>query len=113
MITFISGASAAVAVGVIVWLVVNIIKMNKQVRQLEKQKEQLWLGIQGRCDSIERDLNAVINELNGRVDSSISYTDSRLDKLVNHIEHNYVTKKLIEHDYVTKKNRLDNTIDYQ
>jgi hypothetical protein len=103
MITFISGALAAIAVGVTVWLVVGIIRMSKQVKQLEKQKEQLWLEIQGRCDSIERDLHAVINELNGRVTESFSYTDSRLDKLVNHIER----------DYITKKNKLDNTIDYQ
>jgi predicted PurR-regulated permease PerM len=102
MITFILGALAAIAVGVIVWLVTGIIKMSKQVKQLEKQKEQLWLEIQGRCDSIERELNMVIAKLNDRVDTSMSYTDSRLDKLINHIEHTYVTKK----------NRLDNTIDY-
>jgi predicted PurR-regulated permease PerM len=102
MITFILGALAAIAVGVIVWLVVYIVKMAKQVKQLEKQKEQLWLEIQGRCDSIERELNMIISKLNDRVDTSMSYTDSRLDKLVN----------IIERDYVTKKNRMDNTIDY-
>lgn len=102
MITFILGALAAIAVGVIVWLVVHIVKMAKQVKLLEKQKEQLWLEIQGRCDSIERELNMVISKLNDRIDTSMSYTDSRLDKLVN----------IIERDYVTKKNRMDNTIDY-
>jgi hypothetical protein len=102
MITFTLGALAAVAVGVTVWLVIGIIKMAKQVKQLEKQSEQLWLEIQNRCDSIERDLSMTITELSGRVDSSFSYTDSRLDKLVNHIER----------DYVTKKNKLENTIDY-
>jgi uncharacterized protein YoxC len=102
MITFISGALAAIAVGVTVWLVVGIIKMSKQVKQLEKQKEQLWLEIQGRCDSIERELNRAIHELNERDDTSMSYTDSRLDRLINQIEHNYVTKK----------DKADNTIEY-
>lgn len=102
MITFISGALAAIAVGVTVWLVVGIIKMSKQVKQLEKQKEQLWLEIQGRCDSIERELNRAIHELNERNDTSMSYTDSRLDRLINQIEHNYVTKK----------DKADNTIEY-
>jgi hypothetical protein len=103
MITFISGALAAVAVGVTVWLVIGIIKMAKQVKRLEEQKSQLWLEIQNRCDSIERDLNMAIHELSDRNDSAISYTDSRLDKLANHIKS----------EYVTKRNRLDNTIDYQ
>ena len=103
MITFTLGALAAIAVGVTVWLVIGIIKMAKQVKQLEKQSEQLWLEIQNRCDSIERELSMTIVELTGRIDSSFSYTDSRMDKLVNHIER----------DYVTKKNKLDNTIDYQ
>ena len=102
MITFTLGALAAIAVGVMVWLVINIIKMIKQVKQLEEQKEQLWLEIQGRCDSIERNLNEIIRELNTRIDDNYSYTDSRLDKLVN----------TVERDYVTKKNRMDNTINY-
>jgi hypothetical protein len=102
MITFISGALAAAAVGVTVWLVIGVIKMTKQVKQLEKQKEQLWLEIQGRCDSIERELNIVVSKANDRIDTSMSYTDSRLDKLVN----------VIERDYITKKNRADNTIEY-
>jgi hypothetical protein len=103
MITFTLGALAAIAVGVTVWLVISITKMNKQVKRLEEQKQDLWLEIQHRCDSIERELNMAISKLNDRVDTSMSYTDSRLDKLVNHIER----------DYITKKNRLDNTIDYQ
>ena len=102
MITFILGALAAISVGVIVWLVLNIIKIIKQVKHLEEQKQKLWLEIQVRCDSIERELNGIGIELNNRIDSSISYTDSRLDKLVNYIER----------DYVTKKNRTDNTIEY-
>ena len=103
MIIFTLGALAAIAVGVTVWLVIGIIKMAKQVKQLEEQKEQLWLEIQGRCDSIERNLNEIIRELNTCVDDNYSYTDSRLDKLVN----------TVERDYVTKKNRMDNTINYQ
>ena len=103
MITFTLGALAAIAVGVTVWLVISITKMNKQVKRLEEQKQDLWLEIQHRCDSIERELNMAISKLNDHVDTSMSYTNSRLDKLVNHIER----------DYITKKNRLDNTIDYQ
>jgi hypothetical protein len=102
MITFTLGASAAIVVGAIVWLVVSIIKMSKQVKHLEKQKEQLWLEIQGRCDSIERMLGELERELSQRNDETFRYVDSRLDKLYNQIER----------DYVTKKNRLENTIDY-
>ena len=102
MITFILGSLAAIAVGVIVWLVMSVIRMDKQVKQKKEEIQKLWLEIQHRCDSIERELNGTGIELNNRIDSSFSYTDSRLDKLVNHIER----------DYVTKKNRLDNSIDY-
>jgi len=102
MITFILGALAAIAVGVIVWLVMSVIKMDKQVKQTKEEVQKLWLEIQVRCDSIGRELNGTGIELNNRIDSSFSYTDSRLDKLVNYIER----------DYVTKKNKLDNTIDY-
>lgn len=102
MITFTLGALAAIAVGVIVWLVISIIKMAKQVKRLEEQKQDLRLEIQHRCDSIERELNRAIHELNERDDTSMSYTDSRLDRLINQIEHNYVTKK----------DKADNTIEY-
>ena len=102
MITFTLGASVAIVIGVIVWLVVGIVKTSKQVKHLEEQKTALWLEIQGRCDSIERELNQVADEIHRRIDGTHSYIDSRFDKLVNHIER----------DYVSKKNRLENTIDY-
>lgn len=102
MIIFISGILAALVVGIIVWLVVGIIKMSKQVKQLEEQKQKLWLEIQVRCDSIERELNEAINKSNRGVERALSYTDSRLDKL----------NRAIEQEYVSKKNKLDNTIDY-
>lgn len=102
MITFILGALAAIGVGVIVWLVTCVIRMGKQVKLHETNIKQLLLDIQHRCNSIERELNGTGIELNNRIDSSFSYTDSRLDKLVNHIER----------EYVTKKNKLDNTINY-
>jgi hypothetical protein len=102
MITFTLGASVAIAVGAIVWLVVNAIKVSKQVKHLEKQKEQLWLEIQGRCDSIERMLGELERETSQRDNETFRYVDSRLDKMYNQIER----------DYVTKKNRLENTIDY-
>jgi hypothetical protein len=44
----------------------------------------------------------MIRDVNNRVDDNYSYTDSRLDKMAN----------MIERDYVTKKNKLDNSIDY-
>ena len=102
MITFLLGASAVIAVGVIVWLV----KTEKQVRRHEKQVDHLWLEIQNRCDSIERNLDDVIKEINHNVDENYKYTDSRLDKLFNHIERDYVTKKN------NINNKTDNTIDY-
>ena len=98
MITFTLGALAAIVVGAIVWLVVGIIKMSKQVKHLEEQKTALWLEIQGRCDSIERDLHQITDDIHRRVDGTNSYVNSRFDKLVNHIER----------DYVTKKNKLEN-----
>ena len=35
----------------------------------------------------------IIDEIHRRIDGTHSYIDSRFDKLVNHIERDYVTKK--------------------
>ena len=72
------------------------------IKQLEKEKEQLWLEIQHRCDSIIRALDEVQHELNRRIDDNYSYTDSRFDKFAN----------TIERDYVSKVDKAGNTISY-
>ena len=102
MITFILGLSAAIVVGMFVWFTVDTIKSTKQIKQLEKQKEQLWSEIENRCNNIERTLDDMIRDVNTRVDSEHNYTNSRFDKFSN----------VVDRDYVRKKNKLDNTIDY-
>jgi len=92
MITFTFGVSAAIVVGMLVWFTIDTIKSLKRIKQLEKQNEQIWLEIQHRCDSIERRLDEAIQIVSRRTDDSYSYTDSRLDKLANHIDRNYVSK---------------------
>jgi hypothetical protein len=103
MSTFILGVSVTIVVGMLVWFTIDTIKQLKRIKQLETQKDALWSEIENRCNSIERMLDQMIRDMNSRVDDNYSYTDSRLDKMVN----------MIERDYVTKKNKLDNTIDYQ
>lgn len=102
MITFILGLSAAIVVGMFVWFTVDTIKTTKRIKQLEKQKEQLWSEIENRCNNIERMLDDMIRDVNTRVDSEHNYTNSRFDKFAN----------VVDRDYVKKKNKLDNTIDY-
>lgn len=102
MITFILGLSAAIVVGMFVWFTVDTIKTTKRIKQLEKQKEQLWSEIENRCNSIERMLDDMVRDVNTRVDSEHNYTNSRFDKFAN----------VVDRDYVKKKNKLDNTIDY-
>jgi hypothetical protein len=92
MITFTLGVLAAIVVGMLVWLTIDAVKSSKKIKQLEKEKENLWLEIQHRCDSIERDISENTQTINRRVDDNYSYTDSRFDKLVNTIERNYVSK---------------------
>ena len=102
MITFILGALAAAAVGVLVWLSVSIIRSLKRVKSLEDENMAQWREIEERCNSIERTLDQMIKDTNSRIDENFSYTDSRFDKFAN----------IIERDYITKKNKLDNTIGY-
>jgi len=102
MITFILGLSAAIVVGMLVWFTVAAIKSAKQIKQLEKQKEQLWSEIENRCNSIERMLDDMIRDTDNRLVSEHNYTNSRFDKFAN----------VVDRDYVKKKNKLDNTIDY-
>jgi len=103
MSTFILGVSVTIVIGMLVWFTIDTIKQLKRIKQLETQRDALWSEIENRCNSIERMLDQMIRDVNSRVDENYSYTDSRLDKMANSIER----------DYVTKKNRLDNTIDYQ
>ncbi len=102
MITFILGALAAIAVGVLIWVSVSIIGSLKRIKSLEEENMVQWREIEERCNSIERTLDQMIREVNSRIDANFSYTDSRFDKFAN----------TIERDYVTKKDKLNNTIDY-
>jgi exonuclease VII large subunit len=102
MITFILGVSATVVVGILVWSTIEIKNSNKRIKLIEKEKEQLWLEIQHRCDSIERMLDEIQRELSRRIDENYSYTDSRFDKFTN----------TIERDYVSKVDKASNTISY-
>jgi len=102
MITFTLGALAAVAVGVLIWLVVSVIGSLKRVKSLEEENIVQWRDIEERYNSIERKLDEAIDIISRRIDENYSYTDSRFDKFAN----------IIERDYVTKKNKLDNTIGY-
>ena len=102
MITFNLGVSATVVVGILVWSTIEIKNSNKRIKLIEKEKEQLWLEIQHRCDSIERTLDEMIRNVNNRVDENYKYTDSRFDKFAN----------VIERDYVSKIDKASNTISY-
>ena len=83
MITFLLGVSATVLVGILVWLIINIVKMLKKVKSLEQQNQSLWREIQDKYDSIERKLDQAIDLVERRIDENYSYTDSRFDKLEN------------------------------
>jgi len=102
MITFILGALAAVAVGVLGWLLSNVITILKKVKSLENENQNQWRDIEERHNSIERELTETINSINQRIDDNYSYTDSRFDKFNNHIER----------DYVSKVDKNSNTISY-
>jgi predicted Holliday junction resolvase-like endonuclease len=83
MNTFLLGVSATLLVGILVWLIVNIVKMLKKVKSLEQHDQSLWREIQDRYDSIERKLDQAIDLVQRRIDENYSYTDSRFDKLEN------------------------------
>jgi len=92
MITFILGALAAAAAGVLGWLLGNVIAMLRRVKSLENENQVQWRDIEERYNSIERKLDEAIDIVNRRIDDNYSYTDSRFDKFNNHIERNYVSK---------------------
>ena len=102
MSTFILGVSAAIVVGMFVWFTLDTIKSLKRIKQLENETTTLYREINERFDIINRQLDQLITDMNLRVDDNYRYTDSRLDKMAN----------VIERDYVAKKNKLDNTINY-
>jgi len=81
MIIFILGALATIVVGVMVWLTVNTIGMISKVKYLETQQELLYKEINERFDTIHRQLDQLVTDMNRRIDENYSYTDSRLDKL--------------------------------
>ena len=83
MITFFAGVSATVLVGILVWLIIDIIRMSKKVKSLEEAERNIIMTIDLKYDAIERKLGEAIDILNRRIDDNYSYTDSRFDKLEN------------------------------
>ena len=102
MITFLLGVSATVVVGILVWLTIGAIKVSKKVKSLDEEMRNVWMDIESRYNSIERDRHTIQEITDRRIDGTISYIDSRLDK----------TLSGIERDFVKKKDRLDNSISY-
>jgi hypothetical protein len=102
MITFLLGVSATVVVGILVWLTIGAIKVSKKVKSLDEEMRNVWMDIESRYNSIERDRHSLQEVTDRRIDNNISYVDSRLDKLINEINNKFITKK----------DKLDNTVNY-
>jgi len=102
MITFLLGVSATVVVGILVWLTIGAVKVSKKVKSLDEEMRNVWMDIESRYNSIERDRHTLQEATDRRIDSVISYTDSRLDKLINDINNKFVSKK----------DKFDNTVNY-
>ena len=102
MITFLLGVSATVVVGILVWLIIGTVKVSKKVKSMEEEMKHIWMDIESRYNSIERDRHDLQEATDRRIDGVISYTDSRLDKLINEINNKFITKK----------DKLDNTVNY-
>jgi hypothetical protein len=83
MITFFAGVSATVLVGILVWLIIDVVRMLKKVKSLEEAERNIIMTIDLKYDAIERKLGEAIDILNRRIDDNYSYTDSRFDKLEN------------------------------
>lgn len=92
MITFILGVSAAIVVGTMVWLTVSMINTLKWVKSITEEKTHIWSEIENRCNSIDRERYEIQRLTDQRIDTTISYIDSRFDKFNNHIERSYVSK---------------------
>jgi uncharacterized protein YoxC len=102
MITFLLGVSATVVVGILVWLTIGAIKVSKKVKSIEEEMRNVWMDIESRYNSIERDRHDLQEVTDRRIDNNISYIDSRLDELINEISNKFITKK----------DKLDNTVNY-
>jgi predicted Holliday junction resolvase-like endonuclease len=83
MTTFLSGVSATLLVGILIWLIFSVIEMLKRVKSLEQENQHQWRDIEERYNSIERKIDQAIEIVNRRIDENYSYTDSRFDKLEN------------------------------
>lgn len=83
MTTFLSGVSATLLVGILIWLIFSVIEMLKKVKSLEQENQHQWRDIEERYNSIERKIDQAIEIVNRRIDENYSYTDSRFDKLEN------------------------------
>lgn len=102
MITFLLGVSATVVVGILVWLTIGAIKVSKKVKSMEEEMKHVWMDIESRYNSIERDRQMSQEATDRRIDETFSHTDSRLDKLINEIYSKFITKK----------DKLENTVNY-
>jgi hypothetical protein len=102
MITFLLGVSATIVVGMLVWLTIGAIKVSKKVKSLDEEMRNVWMDIESRYNSIERDRHSLQEATDRRIDGNISYTDSRFDKLINDINNKFVSKK----------DKFDNTVNY-
>lgn len=97
MNTFLLGVSATLLVGILVWLIIDIIRVYIKVKSLEKETELQWKEIDSRYDSIERKLDEAISLVERRIDDNYSYTDSRFDKLENKLtSKSTYTKQLLK-----------------
>lgn len=92
MITFILGVSATIAVGMLVWLLISNIGLLKRVKSLEEENQVQWRDIEERYNSLTRERDELQRLTDQRIDTTISYVDSRFDKFNNHIERSYVSK---------------------
>lgn len=102
MITFLLGVLATVVVGMLVWLTIGAIKVSRKVKSMEEEMKHIWMDVESRYNSIERDRHALQEATDRRIDNTISYIDSRLDKLINEVSSKFVTKK----------DKFDNTVNY-
>jgi hypothetical protein len=82
----------------ITWVILKVKKLIIINEKLERYITETERNVHNRIDGTERNYSDVINEINGRLDrrieqnhremvglhnESISYTDSRIDKLIN------------------------------
>ena len=90
---------AVMLVAVVVVGIVKILKMQKEINSLERWISNTEDSVNARMNQEIERINNVINddrrELNLRIDSIMSYTDSRFDKMENKFNGNSAKKQII------------------